>query len=94
MPPNRFAGDVTAPRFEATVARLARLAAGRGGTVAAADVESDEPLGRDRRLTCAAARMLAGGVHVVAEPATEPGCWFPFARLTFTGMSAGAAGGD
>jgi len=68
--------------FEATVARLARLAASRGGTLAAADVEADVLLAGDRGTTSAAAHMLAGGTEVVAEPA-EHGRWFPYARLTF-----------
>lgn len=78
--------------FEATVIRIARLAASHGGMLGAAEVESDKPLARDRRLTSAAARMLAGGRHVVAESATEPDRWFPYARLTFTRISGGRAG--
>jgi hypothetical protein len=73
--------------FEATVVRIARLAAVRGGTLAAADVEGDELLARDRGTTSAAARMLAGGTEVVSEPAAEHGRWFPFARLTLTRLS-------
>ena len=81
--------------FEATVVRLARLASTRGGTVAAADVEQDELLAQDRATTSAAARMLASGTDVVSAPETEQGRWFPYARLTFTRMSAGhAAGGE
>jgi hypothetical protein len=78
--------------FEATVVRLARLAAVRGGTVAAADVEQDELLARDRATTSAAARMLASGTDVVSMPETQPGRWFPYARLTFTRMSSEHAG--
>jgi hypothetical protein len=70
--------------FEATVARLARLAAARGGTVVAEDVELDELLARDRGTTSAAARMLATGTDVVSTPGTEPDRWFPYAQLTFT----------
>lgn len=77
--------------FEATVVRLAHLAAAHGGTVVAAEVERDEPLARDRRLTSAAARMLASRSHVVAESALEPDRWFPYARLTFSRMPAGTA---
>jgi hypothetical protein len=80
--------------FEATVVRLARLAATRGGTVAAADVEQDELLARDRATTSAAARMLASGTDVVSTPETEPGRWFPYAQLTFTQMSHGDAGSE
>lgn len=76
--------------FEATVVRLARLAAARGGTLAAADVERDELLARDPDTTSAAARMLAGGTDVVATPETEPGRWFPYAQLTFTRSSEDA----
>jgi hypothetical protein len=77
--------------FEATVVRLARLAAARGGTVAAADVEQDELLARDRGTTAAAARMLAGGTEVVSSPVSDPERWFPYASLTFTRMSPGGA---
>jgi hypothetical protein len=81
--------------FEATVVRLARLAAARGGTIAAADVEQDELLARDRGTTSAAARMLASETDVVAIPETEPGRWFPYAQLTFTRMpSANTIGGE
>ena len=80
--------------FEATVVRLARLAAARGGTVAAADVEHDELLARDPGTTSAAARMLAGGTDVLSTPETEPGRWFPYAQLTFTQMAHGDADGE
>ena len=79
--------------FEATVVRLARLAAARGGTVAAADVEHDELLARDPGTTSAAARMLAGGTDVLSTPETEPGRWFPYAQLTFTQMAREDVGG-
>ena len=59
--------------FQATVIRLARLAAARGGTVAAVDVELDELLAGDRGTTSAAARMLASGTDVASTPETEPG---------------------
>jgi hypothetical protein len=78
--------------FEATVVRLARLAARQGGTVAGADVEQDELLSRDRGTTSAAARMLASGTHVVSTPETEPGRWFPFEHLTFVQLADGDAG--
>lgn len=74
--------------------RLARLAATRGGTVAAADVEQDELLARDRGTTSAAARMLASGTDVVSSPETEPGRWFPYARLTFTRIAQADLGGE
>jgi hypothetical protein len=77
-------GDVAGLTFEATVARLARLAAARGGTVVAADVELDELLALDRGTTSAAARMLASGTDVVSTPETDSGRWFPYAQLTFT----------
>ena len=80
--------------FEATVVRLARLAAAQGGTVAAADVEHDELLARDPGTTSAAARMLAGGTDVLSTPEREPGRWFPYARLTFTHMAQGDADGE
>jgi hypothetical protein len=70
--------------FEATVARIARLAAGRGGTIAAGDVEQDILLARDRGATSAAGRLLASRTNVTAEPATDPSHWFPLAQLTFT----------
>ena len=79
--------------FEATVVRLARLAAAQGGTVAAVDVEQDDLLARDRRTTSAAARMLASGTDVVSTPVTEPEQWFPYAQLTFTRMLAADAAG-
>jgi hypothetical protein len=79
--------------FEATVVRLSRLAAARGGIVAAADVEQDELLARDRGTTSAAARMLEGGTDVVSTPETEPGRWFPYAQLTFTRLAPKDAGG-
>jgi hypothetical protein len=82
-----FGGDVSGLSFQATVVRLAHLAATRGGAVAAADVEEDDLLARDRGTTSAAARMLASGTDVVSKPATEPGRWFPYAQLTFTRMS-------
>lgn len=80
--------------FEATVARLARLAAARGGTVVAADVERDELLAQDPDTTSAAARMLASGTDVVATPETGPGHWFPYAQLTFTRASSEDAVGE
>ena len=70
--------------FQATVIRLANLAAARGGTVTTVDVELDELLARDRGTTSAAARMLASGTDVASTPETEPGRWFPYAQLTFT----------
>jgi hypothetical protein len=85
-PQSLFGGDVSEPSFEATVVRLAHLAAAGGGTVAAADVEQDELLARNRGTTSAAARMLASGTDVVATPVTEPGQWFPYAQLSFTRM--------
>jgi hypothetical protein len=79
--------------FEASVVRLARLAAVRGGTITAGDVEQDELLAGDHGTTSAAARMLAGGSEVVSEPSTDPVRWFPYAQLTFTRMlAAGGAG--
>jgi hypothetical protein len=89
--PSLCGGDVSALTFEATVVRLARLAAARGGTIAAADVEQDELLARDQGTTSAAGRMLASGTDVVAIAETEPGRWFPYARLTFTRMPSGSA---
>ena len=77
---------MTGLSFEATVVRIARLAATQGGTVAAADVEQDELLARDPDTTSAAARMLAGGTDVASTPETDPERWFPFAQLTFTRM--------
>jgi hypothetical protein len=68
--------------FEATVVRLTRVAAARGGTISAADVEEDELLARDRGTTSAAARMLATETDVVSIPETDPERWFPYARLT------------
>jgi len=79
---------VTRLSFEATVVRLARLAAARGGTIAAADVEQDELLAGDRDTTSAAGRMLASGTDVVAIPETELAHWFPYAQLTFTRMAS------
>lgn len=79
--------------FEATVVRLAQLAAARGGTIAAADAEQDDLLAHNRGTTSAAARMLASGTDVVATPATEPGQWFPYGRLTFTRMGAADTAG-
>jgi uncharacterized protein YndB with AHSA1/START domain len=69
------------------VVRLARLAAARGGTVVAADVEQDELLARDRGTTSAVARMLASGTDVVSTPETQPRRWFPDAQLTFMEMA-------
>ena len=79
--------------FEATVVRLGRLAVASGGTVAAADVERDALLARDRDTTTAAARMLAGGTDVVSAPVTEREEWFPYAELTFTQLVDDAASG-
>lgn len=70
--------------FEATVGRIARLAAGLGGTIAAGDVERDRLLALDRSVTSAAARLLASRTNVTSEAATDPAHWFPFERLTFT----------
>jgi hypothetical protein len=78
---------VSSLSFEATVVRLARLAAAQGGTLAAADVEQDDLLARDRGTTSAAARMLASGTDVVSTPVTEAEQWFPYAQLTFPRMS-------
>ena len=82
---------MTGLSFEATVVRIARLAAARGGTLAAADVEQDDLLARDRGTTSAAARMFASGTDVVCTPVTEPGQWFPYAQLTFARMPAADA---
>lgn len=94
MRQSAFGGDVAGLSFEATVVRLARLAATRGGTIAAVDVEQDELLARDPGTTSAAARMLAGGTDVLSTPETEPGRWFPYAQLTFTRMTSVDAGGE
>lgn len=81
---------MTGLSFEATVVRLTHLAAARGGTVSAADVEQDDMLARDHATTSAAARMLASGTEVVPAPAVdEAGQWFPYAELTFTRLAAG-----
>lgn len=77
--------------FAATVGRLSTLADAREGALAAADIEEDEPLMRSRNTTSAAARMLASGSDVVAEPSTDSAHWFPYARLTFTSISSDAA---
>jgi hypothetical protein len=75
--------EVSRLSFEATVSRLTRLAASRGGALVAADVEADVLLAADRGTTAAAARMLAGGTEVVSESGGERGRWFPYARLIF-----------
>jgi hypothetical protein len=85
-PPSLFGGDVSGLAFEATVVRLAGLAAAKGGTVIAAEAEQDELLARDRATTSAAARMLASGTDVVATPLRKSGRWFPYAQLSFTRM--------
>ena len=74
--------DLQPLTFERTLMRLVALAAARGGTLEANEVERDELLGRNRRLTGAAARMLAGGVGVQAE--WDPDGWLPFKRMTLT----------
>ena len=74
--------DLQPLTFERTLMRLVALAAAGGGTLLAGDVERDESLARNRPLTSAAARLLAGGVGVQAE-AAESG-WFPFKLLTLT----------
>jgi hypothetical protein len=79
---------------ERTIVRLTGLAVARGGTVAVADVEEDERLAANRSTTSAAARMLATGSDVVAEPATDSRRWFPYARLIFTRMSNETAGSE
>jgi hypothetical protein len=73
--------------LERTVVRLTGLALARGGAVAVADVEEDAQLAANHGMTSAAARMLATGSDVVAEPATDSTHWFPYARLIFTGIS-------
>ena len=88
----RSGGEVSPLSFEATVSRLTRLAASRGGTLVAADVEADVLLAADRGTTSAAARMLAGGTEVVSDPVGERGCWFPYARLVFNPASDHMAG--
>jgi hypothetical protein len=70
--------------FEASVLRLARLAARLGGTLTAEDVERDEVLARDHETTAAAAHLLAGGTNVVSTPPEEADSWFPYGELTFT----------
>jgi hypothetical protein len=55
-------------------------------------VEEDEQLAANRGTTSAAARMLATGSDVVAEPATDSTHWFPYARLIFTRMADETAG--
>jgi hypothetical protein len=70
--------------FEASVLRIARLAAGLGGTITAEDVERDDVLARDHDTTAAAAHLLAGGTNVVSTPPEEPDSWFPYGELTFT----------
>jgi hypothetical protein len=74
--------DLQPLTFERTLMRLVALASAQGGTLGTSDVELDEQLSRNRALTCAAARMLAGGIAVQAEPADSG--WFPFVRLTLT----------
>lgn len=74
--------DLQPLTLERTLMRLVALAVARGGTLAAGDVEQDEQLTRDRSLTSAAARMLAGGAAARGEAAASG--WFPFNRLTLT----------
>jgi hypothetical protein len=74
--------DLQPLTFERTLMRLVALASARDGTLDAGDVENDEQLARNRPLTSAAARMLAGGVGVKAVP--EADGWFPFKWLTLT----------
>jgi hypothetical protein len=74
--------------FEASVDRITSLAASRGGTVSAADVESDELLARDPATTSAAAHLLAGGTDVRSQPADDSSEWFPYAQLTFAAVAA------
>jgi len=76
--------DLQPLSFERTLMRLVALAAARGGSLVASDVEQDEQLGNNRPLTSAAARMLAGGVGVRAEAAGTG--WFPFELLTLTDL--------
>jgi hypothetical protein len=81
--------------FEATVIRIARMAARQGGSLSAGDVEHDDVLARNPSVTSAAAHMLAGGVNVVSRPPDAECKWFPYAELTFTRMrdADGDAGG-
>lgn len=78
--------DLQPLTLERTLMRLVALAAARGGTLVAADVEQDEQLTSNRGLTSAAARMLAGGAAAEGEPAAAG--WFPFNRLTLTDVPA------
>jgi hypothetical protein len=77
--------DLQPLTFERTLMRLVALAGARDGKLDAGDVENDEQLARNRPLTSAAARMLAGGVGVQAEPEIDG--WFPFKRLILTGFA-------
>lgn len=79
--------DATSLGFAETVARIRDLAAMSCGTVTGEQVEQDERLARDRRLTCAAGRQLASGTRVSAIAAKEG--WFPYASLSFTGTDEG-----
>jgi hypothetical protein len=73
--------DLQPLTLERTLMRLAEIAAARGGTLSAVDVEQDDYLARDRPLTAAAARMLAAGSAVADE--SPPTSWFPFKLISF-----------
>jgi hypothetical protein len=76
------ADDTQPATFDELTARLLMLARESGGTVTAAQVESDERLSSDQLLTSAAARALAGSTNVFSFEEEDDRAWFPFSGLT------------
>jgi len=82
--------------FEEAAHRLVELAVSNGGTVTAAQVESDEVFVAEHDLVSAAARALSGGTNVVTADDEDGRSWFPYSSLTFSeiyGRSRGSAAG-
>ena len=77
-----MANESQPPTFDELTTRLLTLAQESGGTVTAAQVESDERLASDQLLTSAAARALAGSTNVFSFEEEDGREWFPFSGLT------------
>jgi hypothetical protein len=68
--------------------RLVETARRNGGTLTAAQVESDPDLASDHATTSAAARALGGSTNVFSFDEADDREWFPFSGLVFSELGA------
>ena len=76
--------------YEDAMSRLIELAKENGGTLTAAQVESDPVLAEDESTVSAAARALGGSTNVFSSDEADGRTWFPFSSLLFSEIEATA----